>query len=74
MPKKSKQILKENRGQAFSIYLDHHLIKNNLLLNSKELYSILISKQNSIPTSQQYFNSLIPDLIKISMPFAQKDQ
>ena len=41
-------------------------MKNNLLLSleqltSKELYSILISKKTSIPTSQQYFDSLFPD-------------
>ena len=46
--------------------LARHLIKNDLLLSlekltSKELYSILISKKSSIPTSQQYFNSLFSD-------------
>ena len=46
------------------LYLDHHLIKNILSLEkltSKEIYSILISKRISIPTLQQYFNSLFPD-------------
>ena len=66
IPKKWKQILRENGAKTCVIYLDHHLIKNNLLLSlekltSKELYSILISKKTSIPTSQQYFNSLFPD-------------
>ena len=66
IPKKWKQILRENGAKTYVIYLDHHLIKNNLLLSlekltSKELYSILISKKTSIPTSQQYFNSFFPD-------------
>ena len=47
-------------------FVVHHLIKNNLLLSfekltSKELYSILIPKKTSMPTSQQYFNSLFSD-------------
>ena len=57
---------RKNRAETCVIYLDHHLIKNNLLLSlekltSKELYSILISKKNSILIAQQYFNSLFPD-------------
>ena len=37
-----KQILREDRASTFNIYLDHHLIKNNLFhilakLTSKEL-------------------------------------
>ena len=66
IPKKWKQILRENGAETCVKYQDQHLIKNNLLLSlekltSKELYSILISKKTSIPTSQQYFNSLFPD-------------
>ena len=66
IPKKWKQILRKNGAETCVIHLDHHLIKNNLLLSlenltSKELYSILISKKTSMPTSQQYFNSLLPD-------------
>ena len=62
-----EQILRENGVKTYVIYLDHHLTKNNLLLSlekltAKELYSILISKKSSIPTSQQFFNTLFPDL------------
>ena len=56
--KKWKKILIENRAEACTICIDHHLTKNNLLLclkkvTLKELYSILVS--------QQYFKSLFPD-------------
>ena len=66
IPKKWKQILRETRTETCVIYLDHHLIKNNLLpswekLTSKELHSILISKKTSILISQRYFNSLFSD-------------
>ena len=48
IPKKWKQILRQNRVETCAIYLHHHLIKINLLLSlekltSKELDSILIS-------------------------------
>ena len=33
IPKKWKQILRGNRAEACAIYLDPHLIKNNLLLS-----------------------------------------
>ena len=54
IPKNWKQILRENRAETGSIYLDHHLIGNNLLLSlekliSKGLYSILISKEKAYP-------------------------
>ena len=45
------------------LILDHHLIKKNRLLtveklDSKELYSILISTKLNKPTSQAYFEKL----------------
>ena len=66
IPKKWMKILRKNRAKTYVIYLDIHLIKNDLHLNlekltSKELHSISISKKISIPTSQQYFKSLFPD-------------
>ena len=44
IPKKWMKILRENRAKTYVIYLDHHLIKNNLHLSlekltSKDLYS-----------------------------------
>ena len=63
IPKKWKQILRENGSEACVIYLDHHLIKNNLPLSlekltSKELYSMLISKKMHTHFTA---NSLFPD-------------
>ena len=39
IPKKWKQILRENGAKTYVIYLDHHLIKNNLLLSLEKLTS-----------------------------------
>ena len=39
IPKKWKQILRENGAEACVIYLDHHLIKNNLPLSLEKLTS-----------------------------------
>ena len=39
IPKKWKRILREKRAEICVIYLDHHLIKNNLLLSLEKLTS-----------------------------------
>ena len=49
-----KQILRKNRAETCVTYLDHNLIKNDLLLSLekltlKELYSILIPKKVVCP-------------------------
>ena len=47
------------------VLLDHQLLKNNRALgvenmNSKEIYSIIISSKVNIPTSRIYFEKKIP--------------
>ena len=49
------------------VYLSHNLVKNNSIvaleeLHSKEIYSLIISKDMSTPTSQQYFKTSFPHL------------
>ena len=56
----SKKYSKENQSDSSNLVLLHHqLLKNNRTLgiekmNSKEIYSIIISKVNT-PTSRIYF-------------------
>ena len=57
------QILKsgskyEEKTETCLIYLDHHLIKNNLLLSLEQLTS---KELHSISTSPKYFSSLLPN-------------
>ena len=60
-PKTWKKILKENQNDSSNlVLLDHQLLKNNRTLriekmNSKEVYSIIISSKYNIPTSRTYF-------------------
>ena len=61
VPKTWKKILKENQSDSSNlVLLDHQLLKNNRTLgiekmNSKEIYSIIISYKVIIPTSRTYF-------------------
>ena len=60
-PKLGKKLLKQNQsGSSNLVLLDHQLLKNNCTLgiekmNSKEIYSIIISSKVNIPTSRTYF-------------------
>ena len=61
VPKTWKKILKENQSDSSNlVLLDHQLLKNNRALgiekmNSKEIYSIIISSKVNIPTPRTYF-------------------
>ena len=61
VPKTWKKILKENQSDSSNlVLLDHQLLKNNCTLgiekmNSKEIYSIIISSKVNIPTPRTYF-------------------
>ena len=61
----SKKYSKENQSDSSNLVLLHHqLLKNNRTLgiekmNSKEIYSIIISIVN-IPTSRIYFEKKFP--------------
>ena len=61
VPKTWKKILKENQSDSSNlVLLDHQLLKNNRTLgiekmNSKEIYSIIISSKVNIPTPRTYF-------------------
>ena len=56
--KLGKKVLKENQSDSSNlVLLDHQLLKNNCTLgiekmNSKEIYSIIISSKVNIPTSR----------------------
>ena len=66
VPKTWKKILKENQSDSSNlVLLDHQLLKNNCTLgiekmNSKEIYSIIISSKVNIPTSRTYFEKKFP--------------
>ena len=66
VPKTWKKILKENQSDSSNlVLLDHQLLKNNRTLgiekmNSKEIYSIIISSKVNIPTSRTYFENKFP--------------
>ena len=61
IPKTWKKLLKESHSDSSNlVLLDHRLLKNNRSLsldemNSKEIYSIIISSKFNIPTSRIYF-------------------
>ena len=61
IPKTWKKLLKENQSDSSNlVLLDHQLLKNNRTLgiekmNSKEIYSIIISSKAIIPISTTYF-------------------
>ena len=64
--KLGKKILKENQSDSSNlVLLDHQLLKNNGTLeiekmNSKEIYSIIISSTVNLPTSRTYFEKKFP--------------
>ena len=66
IPKTWKKVLKENQSDSSNlVLLDHQLLKNNRTLgiekmNSKEIYSIIISSKVNIPTSRIYFENKFP--------------
>ena len=66
IPKTWKKVLKENLSDSSNlVLLDHQLLKNNYTLkikkmNSKEIYSIIISSRVNIPTSRIYFENKFP--------------
>ena len=66
IPRTWKKILQENQSDSSNlVLLDHHLLKNNHTLgikkmNSKEIYSIVISSKVDIPTSRIYFENKFP--------------
>ena len=65
VPKTWKKILKENSDSSNLVLLDHQLLKNNRTvgiekMNSKEIYSIIISSKVNITTSRTYFEKKIP--------------
>ena len=61
-----KKVLKEYQIDSSNlVLLDHQLLKNNRILgigkmNSKEIYSIIISSKVNIPTSRIYFENKFP--------------
>ena len=62
IPKTWKKVLKENQSDL--VLLDHQLLKNNptlgIEINSKEIYSIIISSKVNIPISRIYFEKKFP--------------
>ena len=62
IPKKWKQIIRENIAETCATKLDHRLLLSLKELTSKQLYSIVIFKKYSMPTSQQYFNFFSPQI------------
>ena len=61
-----KKVLKENQsGSSSLLFFDHQVLKNNRTLeiekmNSKEIYSIIISSKVNILTSTIYFENKFP--------------
>ena len=68
IPNQLKRMIKTTNDSCTNIvYFSHNLVKNNRIvalekLHSKEIYSLIISKDMSTPTSQQYFKTLFPHL------------
>ena len=62
-----KCIKKTSENTSFLVVKDHHLLKGSGIiilekLNSKELYSLLISAIEYQPTSRKYFDNLFPNI------------
>ena len=61
-----EKVLKENQSDSSNfVLLVHQLLKDNRTLgtenmNSKEIYSIVISSKVNIPTSRIYFENKFP--------------
>ena len=68
IPLKWKAIIKQNPGKVSDLLIhDHHLIKKARILtleklSSKELYSILITKFKNKPSSNVYFEKILPNM------------
>ena len=68
IPQKWKNTIKNNRISENLLFLNHHLIKCNILLsqkklNSKELYLTQLTRDFCKPTSQIYFEKLFNDWV-----------
>ena len=58
---------KTSENTSFLVVKDRHLLRGSKIiilekLSSKELYSLLISPLDHQPTSQKYFNNLLPNI------------
>ena len=67
VPKLWNLAVLNGKGNWKNIYLNHHLIKNNQILViekliPKKLYSLSIVLKNELPTSQNYFSNILPNL------------
>ena len=68
IPEKWKKCIKEtSKNTSLLVVKDHHLLRGSRIiilekLNSKELYSLLISAIEHQPTSQKYFDNLFPNI------------
>ena len=67
-PQKWKTTIKNNRISENLLFLNHHLIKCNILLsleksNSKELYLVQLTRDFCKPTSQIYFEKHFNDCV-----------
>ena len=68
IPEMLKKCIKQtSENTRFLVVKDHHLLKGSRIiilekLNSKELYSLLISAIEHQPTSQKYFDNLFPNI------------
>ena len=68
IPQKWKNTINNNRISENLLFLNHHLIKCNILLsleklNSKELYWIQLTRDFCKPTSQIYFEKHFNDCV-----------
>ena len=69
IPQKWKNTIKNNRISENLLFLNHHVIKCNILLsleklNSKELYLIQLTRDFCKPTSQIYFEKYFNDGVR----------
>ena len=68
IPEMRKKCIKQtSENTSFLVVKDHHLLRGSRIiilekLNSKELYSLLISAIEHQPTSQKYFDNLFPNI------------
>ena len=68
IPQKLKNTIKNNRISENLLFLNHHLIKCNILfslekLNSKKLYLIQLTREFCKPISQVYFEKHFKDCV-----------
>ena len=68
IPEMWKKCIKQtSENTSLLVVKDHHLLRGSRIiilekLNSKELYSLLISAMEHEPTSQKYFDNLFPNI------------